>query len=108
MKVFVAAVGVALCLGACSLPTNVMISKSDKLLAEQEACLTGNVAQFEDGMSPPETVGHYVAMSCTYQTDKLIQHVIPHANYREIVALRSDAERRATLYVLRARGVGAG
>jgi len=108
MKVFVAAVGIALCLGACTLPTNVMISKSDKLLAEQEACLTGNLAQFEDGTTPPEAVGRYVAMSCTHQTDKLIQHIIPNANTREIEALRSDAERRATLYVLRARGVGAG
>jgi len=104
MRVFVAAVSAALCLGACSLPTNITISKSDKLLAAQEACLSGNVAQFEDATSPPASVGRYVAMSCSHQTDMLIQHVIPHANAREIEALRSDAERRATLYVLRARG----
>ena len=104
MRVFVAAVSAALCLGACNLPTNITISRSDKLLAAQEACLSGNVAQFEDPTLPPSTIGRYVAMSCSYQTDSLIQHVIPHANAKEIEALRADAERRATLYVLRARG----
>lgn len=92
-----------LLLTACQLPTNVALQKIDQLRAAQNACLAENVPQFEDGTSEASKVGYYVAMSCTVQTDKLVQHAVPHATPAERQAFERDAALRATGYVLRAR-----
>lgn len=90
--------------GACNLPTNVALQRTDTLRAAQTTCLSENVAQFDDNTSPAEAIGRYVAMSCSVQTDKLIQYVIPYASAAERQALLDDAEKRATTYVTWARG----
>jgi hypothetical protein len=94
----------AFCLSACNLPTNVALKRLDGLRAEQEACLSGNVVQFEDAALEPSKVGHFVALSCTYQTDKLTQYAVPYPDARERAAFRQDAELRATGHVMRGRG----
>ncbi len=91
-------------LGACTSPTiNVTQQKVNQLREVQTACLSGNVAQFEDGASDPARVGHYVAMSCTVETDKLVQFTIPYATATERQAFQTDAAMRATTFVMRAR-----
>lgn len=102
MRVLIVAL-MALGIGACTWPTNVALQKTDSLRAAQTACFNDNVAQFDDNTSPAATIGHYVAMSCSVQTDKLIQYVIPSANATERQALLNDAEVRATTYVTWAR-----
>lgn len=102
MRAFVVAL-IVLGVGACTWPTNVGLKKTDELLAAQTACLSGNVGQFDDGTSPPAAIGRYIAMSCSTETSKLIQYVIPYANYAEREAMMHDAERRATVYVMSAR-----
>ena len=102
MRAFVVGLMV-LGVGACTWPTNVGLKNSDDLQAAQAACLSGNVAQFDDRSAPPASIGRYVAMSCSVQTEKLIQYVIPYANYTERQAMLYDAERRATAYVMAAR-----
>ncbi|UYN94238.1 MAG: hypothetical protein KIT25_19695 [Enhydrobacter sp.] len=94
----------ALLLAACQLPTNVALLKVDELRAAQNACLSGNVVQFDDGVTEASRIGRFVAMSCTVQTDKLVQYAIPHANRTEREAFEHDAALRATGFVLRARG----
>ncbi|MCX7364729.1 MAG: hypothetical protein NTV97_23225 [Alphaproteobacteria bacterium] len=94
---------IVLGVGACTWPTNVGLKRTDDFQAAQAACLSGNVAQFDDGTSPPASIGRYVAMSCSVETSKLIQYVIPYANQTEREAMMLDAERRATSYVLSAR-----
>jgi hypothetical protein len=91
------------CLGACQLPTNVAIKHVDTLRAEQDACLKGNIAQFEDHTSDAKQVGRYVAMSCLIQTEKLVQYAVPYASRQEYDAFQTDAAARATGYVLIAR-----
>ena len=93
------------CLGACQLPTNVAIKHIDTLRAEQDACLKGNIPQFEDRNSDARQVGRYVAMSCSVQTDKLVQYAVPYATPKEYKAFQDDAAVRAASYVLYARGV---
>ena len=95
-------------LGACQLPTNVAIKRIDSLRAEQDACLKDNVGQFEDRASDARTVGRFVAMSCSVQTEKLVQYAVPYATRQEYDAFQLDATRRATSYVLTARGTPAG
>lgn len=95
-------------LGACQLPTNVAIKRIDSLRAEQDACLKDNVGQFEDRASDAQKVGRFVAMSCLVQTEKLVQYAVPHATRQEYDAFQLDATRRATSYVLSARGTPAG
>lgn len=95
---------VAPCLGACQLPTNVAIKRVDSLRSEQDACLRGNVAQFDDHTSDAQQVGRYVAMSCTVQTEKLVQYAVPYATRAEYAAFQFDATKRATGYVLSSRG----
>jgi hypothetical protein len=94
---------VAPCLGACQLPTNVAIKRVDSLRAEQDACLKGNVAQFEDRASDAKQVGRYVAMSCSVQTEKLVQYAVPYATRREYEGFQADAVVRATGFVVTAR-----
>lgn len=94
---------IVLGVGACTWPTNVGLKRTDDLQAAQAACLSGNVAQFDDRTSPPASIGRYVAMSCSVETSKLIQYVIPYANEVERQAMMLDAERRATAYVMSAR-----
>lgn len=88
---------------ACQLPTNVALQKIDQLRMQQNACLNENVSQFEDGTSEAGKVGYYVAMSCTVQTDKLVQYAVPYATPAERQAFQRDAALRATGNVLRAR-----
>jgi hypothetical protein len=95
-------------LGACQLPTNVAIKRVDSLRAEQDACLKANVAQFDDHGSDATQVGRYVAMSCSVQTEKLVQYAVPYATRREYDAFQVDAAKRATGYVLVSRGAPAG
>jgi hypothetical protein len=94
---------VAPCLGACQLPTNVAIKHVDSLRAEQDACLKGNVAQFDDRNSDVKQVGRYVAMSCSVQTDKLVQYAVPYASRQEYEAFQVDAAARAANFVVIAR-----
>jgi hypothetical protein len=93
----------ALCLGACQLPTNVALKRIDSLRAEQDNCLKGNIAQFDDRSSDPKQIGRFVAMSCTIQTEKLVQYAVPYATRREYSAFQDDAAARAASYVLSAR-----
>ncbi len=95
--------GAALCLGACTLPTNVKLKKIDELRAAQTACLSGNVSQFDDRVSAPSKIGHYIAMSCNVETEKLVYYAVPHPTAKEREAFSDDAEMRATGYVIRAR-----
>ena len=95
---------VAPCLGACQLPTNVAIKRIDELRQAQDACLKDNVAQFEEPTTDVRQIGRYVAMSCTTQTDKLVQYAVPYATRQEYAAFQNDAAVRATRYVLSARG----
>ena len=94
-------------LGACSLPSNVAIKRIDSLRAEQDACLKNNIAQFDDRTSTAAQVGQYVAMSCSMQTEKLVQYAVPYANRREYDSFQSEAARRAAKYVETARGAAA-
>ncbi len=96
---------VAPCLGACQLPTNVAIKRIDALRLEQDNCLKGNVAQFDDPSSDAKQVGRYVAMSCSVQTEKLVQYAVPYATRQEYGAFQNDAMVRATGYVLSSRGI---
>jgi hypothetical protein len=89
---------------ACQLPTNVAIKHIDELRAEQEACLKGNVPQFEDANADARQIGRFVAMSCSVQTDKLVQYAVPYATVKEWKAFHDDAAMRATGYVMQARG----
>jgi hypothetical protein len=91
-------------LGACQLPTNVAIKRVDALRAEQDACLKANVAQFDDPASDATQVGHYVAMSCSMQTEKLVQYAVPFATRKEYDSFQVDAAVRASSYVRAARG----
>jgi hypothetical protein len=95
-------------LGACQLPTNVATKRVDSLRAEQDACLKGNIVQFDDHGSDAVQVGRYVAMSCSMQTEKLVQYAVPYATRREYDAFQFDATKRATSYVLVSRGEPAG
>ena len=103
MKVFYLAVA-ALCLGACTLPTNVKLKKIDELRAAQTACLVNNVPQFDDKSSPPAKIGHFVAMSCNVETEKLVYYAVPHPTEQERNAFERDAAMRATGFVIRSRG----
>ena len=98
---------VAPCLAACQLPTNVAIKHVDSLRAEQDACLKGNIAQFDDHGDAAQ-VGRFVAMSCTTQTDKLVQYAVPYATRREYQAFQDDAAVRAAAYVRISRGLAPG
>lgn len=103
MRVLVFAV-IAACLGACSLPANVAIRNVGEYRSAQDACLSGNLQQFEDAAVEASRIGQYVAMSCIVQTDKVLYLAIPNATEQERQAFRQDAERRATGYVLQGRG----
>jgi hypothetical protein len=95
-------------LGACQLPTNVATKHVDSLRAEQDACLKGNITQFEDQSSDAAQVGRYVAMSCSVQTEKLVQYAVPYATRPEYDAFQIDAAKRATNYVVLSRSASAG
>jgi hypothetical protein len=95
-------------LGACQLPTNVATKHVDSLRAEQDACLKGNIAQFDDHGADAAQVGRYVAMSCSVQTEKLVQYAVPYATRPEYDAFQVDATKRATNYVLLSRSAPAG
>jgi hypothetical protein len=95
-------------LGACQLPTNVAIKRVDSLRAEQDACLKGNIGQFDDHGADATQVGRYVAMSCSVQTEKLVQYAVPYATRQEYDAFQVDAARRAAAYVLSSRNTPAG
>ena len=94
----------ALALGACTLPTNVKIKKTEELRAAQTACLINNVSQFEDGSSEPSKIGRFVAMSCSVETEKLVFYAVPSPTAEERQAFTDDAVMRATGFVIRARG----
>jgi len=98
----------ALCLGACTLPTNVKLKKIDELRAAQTACLVDNVSQFDDHVSEPSKIGRYVAMSCNVQTEKLVYYAVPNPTAKERQAFDEDAAMRATGYVIRARSGASG
>ena len=105
MKVFWAVVAlVAPCLGACQLPTNVATKRVESLRAAQDTCLRENIAQFDDRASDAQQVGRYVAMSCSVQTEKLVQYAVPYATRQEYSAFQNDAAARAAAYVLSSRG----
>ena len=95
-------------LGACQLPSNVAIKRVDSLWAAQDACLKGNIAQFDDRASDAAQVGRYVAMSCSVQTEKLVQYAVPYATRQEYDAFQVDAAKRATNYVVVSRSTPAG
>jgi len=92
-------------LAACQLPTNVAIKRIETLRAEQDACLRTNVPQFDEAGADPKKTGRYVAMSCTVQTDKLVQYAVPYATLKERQAFQDDAAMRATGYVMLAHGM---
>jgi hypothetical protein len=91
------------CLGACQLPTNVATKRVDSLRAAQDLCLRDNISQFDDRTSDPRQVGRYVAMSCSVQTEKLVQYAVPYATRQEYAAFQDDATARAAGYVLSSR-----
>ncbi len=93
----------ASCLGACTLPTNIKLKQIDQLRAAQTSCLVNNVPQFEDRVSDPAKIGHYVAMSCNIQTEKLVYYAVPHPTPQERQAFEDDAVKRATGFVIRSR-----
>ena len=95
-------------LSACQLPTNVAIKRVDSLWAVQDACLKANIAQFDDRASDAAQVGRYVAMSCSVQTEKLVQYAVPYATRQEYDAFQVDAAKRATNYVVVSRSTPAG
>ncbi len=95
---------VAPCLGACQLPTNIATKNVDSLRSAQDTCLRENVAQFDDRTSDARQVGRFVAMSCTVQTEKLVQYAVPYATRQEYAAFQSDAAARAAGYVVSSRG----
>jgi hypothetical protein len=104
VKVFWAVLAlVAPCLGACQLPTNVATKRVDSLRSAQDTCLRENVAQFEDRTSDARQVGRFVAMSCSVQTEKLVQYAVPYATRQEYAAFQNDAAVRATGYVVSSR-----
>jgi hypothetical protein len=94
----------ALGLAACQLPTNVALKHIDELRAQQDSCLKSNISQFEDPGSDPKQVGRFVAMSCTTQTEKLVQYAVPYATPKERKAFDDDAAMRAAGYVMLSRG----
>ena len=94
----------SLVMAACQLPTNVALKHIDELRAQQDACLKDNVPQFEEAGSDPRQIGRFVAMSCSVQTDKLIQYAVPYATPKEWKAFHDDAAMRASGYVMLARG----
>lgn len=96
------------CLAACQLPTNVAIKRIDSLRAEQDTCLKNNIAQFEDRGADEKQIGRFVAMSCTTQTDKLVQYAVPYATRKEYQAFQNDAAARATGYVRSSRSAAPG
>ena len=71
---------------------------------QQDNCLKGNVAQFDDQATDARQIGRYVAMSCSVQTEKLVQYAVPYATRQEYAAFQNDAVVRATGYVLSSRG----
>ena len=104
MKAFWAVLAlVAPCLGACQLPTNVATKHVDSLRSAQDTCLRENIAQFDDRAADARQVGRYVAMSCSVQTEKLVQYAVPYATREEYAAFQNDAAVRATGYVLSSR-----
>src|SRR5476651_1331501 len=104
VKVFWAVLAlVAPCLGACQLPTNVATKRVDSLRSAQDTCLRENIAQFDDHASDARQVGRFVAMSCSIQTEKLVQYAVPYATRQEYAAFQSDAAVRATGYVVSSR-----
>lgn len=103
MKAFYLAAA-TLCLGACTLPTNVKLKRIDELREAQASCLSGNIAQFDDRVSEASKIGRYVAMSCNVQTEKLVYYAVPNPSPNERAAFEQDAVMRATGMVLRARG----
>lgn len=106
MKTFWAVLSLlAPCLGACQLPTNVATKRVDSLRSAQDSCLRENIAQFDDRTSDARQVGRFVAMSCTIQTEKLVQYAVPYATRQEYAAFQVDAAVRATGYVISSRGV---
>ena len=105
MKTFWAVLAlVAPCLGACQLPTNVATKRVDSLRAAQDSCLKENIAQFDDRTSDARQVGRFVAMSCSVQTEKLVQYAVPYATRQEYTAFQNDAAARAAGYVVSSRG----
>ena len=105
MKVLWAVLALAApCLGACQLPTNVAIKRVESLRSAQDSCLRENISQFDDRMSDARQVGRFVAMSCSVQTEKLVQYAVPYATRQEYTAFQNDAAVRATGYVLTSRG----
>ena len=104
MKTFWAILALAVpCLGACQLPTNVATKRVDSLRSAQDTCLRENIPQFDDRTSDAQQVGRYVAMSCSIQTEKLVQYAVPNATRQEYVAFQNDAAARAAGYVLNSR-----
>ena len=97
-------VAAALCLGACTLPTNVKLKKTDELREAQASCLANNVAQFDDRVSEATKIARYVAMSCNVLTEKLVYYAVPNPSPQERAAFEQDAVMRATGMVMRARG----
>jgi hypothetical protein len=90
-------------LGACDLAADAPHRRVDGLRSQQDSCLRGNVAQFEDRNAEPGQVGRFVAMSCSFQTEKLVQYALPHPTRRETEAFELDALKRATAYVTQSR-----
>jgi len=103
LKAIYYATAAALCLGACTLPTNVKIKKTDELRAAQTACLVNNVPQFEDRASDPAKIGRFVAMSCNVETEKLVYYAVPSPTPQERHAFEEDAIMRATGFVIHSR-----
>ena len=103
LKVILFAAAAALCVGGCTLPTNVKIKKSEELRAAQLTCLVTNLPQFEDRTSDPDKIGRYVAMSCTIETEKLVYYAVPNPTPAERKAFEDDAVMRATGLVIRSR-----
>ena len=90
-------------LGACQLPTNVATKRVDSLRSAQDTCLRENIAQFDDRISDARQVGRFVAMSCSIQTEKLVQYAVPYATREEYAAFQNDAAVRAAGYVVISR-----
>jgi hypothetical protein len=103
LKIYYLAALCALCVGGCTLPTNVKLKKIDELRAAQTSCLVNNVPQFEDGVSDPSKIGRFVALSCNVETERLVYYAVPHPTAQERHAFEQDAEMRAMGFVIRAR-----
>ena len=74
-----------------------------ELYKARDACLAKNAVPAESTNADVTSVAKAVSLSCAPETDKLIAASNLDKDPKVADAIRSDTERKATLYVLRAQ-----